>query len=113
MGLSNLFTVGADSWDTFWFNNWLDHWAIQEAILKQKNIQTVLYQIQPWDPNDIPGILERHQQFHNEMNKAVGQNQQGVDLTEIDFSKASAIEAWVDDHYQEHLAMRAVLTLGI
>src|SRR5215472_1359182 len=113
MGLANLFHGTKEEWDYFWFNNWLDHWAIQEAILKQLNIQTVLFQIQPWDFNDQGGILERHQQFHNEMNAAIGSKGQAEDLSEIDFSKPSAIDAWVNAHYQEHLNMRNFLVLAI
>jgi len=113
MGLANLFHGTKEEWDVFWFNNWLDHWAIQEAILKQLSIQTVLFQIQPWDFNDQGGILERHQQFHNEMNAAIGSKGQAEDLSEIDFSKPSAVEAWVNAHYQEHLNMRNFLVLAI
>lgn len=109
MGLANLFrpAPGADGWQEFWFNNWIDHQDIQQAIQKQLSVNQDIYIINPWLDADAAAILQRHQQFHNDMDGALGIN--GEDLSSIDFKNERAIEEWVFAHYQDHLAAHQIL----
>ena len=109
MGLANLFrpAPGDDGWQEFWFNNWIDHQDIQQAIQAQLSVNQEIYIINPWLDSDASAILQRHQQFHNDMDGAVGIN--GEDLSSIDFKNQRAIEEWVFQHYQDHLAAHQIL----
>ena len=109
MPLANIFLPypGEEGWQTFWFNNWQDHWAIQEAILKQKSVNQFLYVINPWDDGDANGILQRHQQFHNDMNLELGIN--GSDLSQLDLKNPQSVRAWCWLHFYEHNAAHQIL----
>ena len=109
MGLANLFrpAPGDDGWQEFWFNNWIDHQDIQQAIQAQLSVNQEIYIINPWLDSDASAILQRHQQFHNDMDGALGIN--GEDLSSIDFKNQRAIEEWVFQHYQDHLAAHQIL----
>ena len=109
MGLANLFrpAPGDDGWQEFWFNNWIDHQDIQQAIQAQLSVNQEIYIINPWLDSDAAAILQRHQQFHNDMDGALGIN--GEDLSSIDFKNQRAIEEWVFQHYQDHLAAHQIL----
>ena len=111
MGLANLFRPppGSAGWQEFWFNNWIDHQDIQQAIQKELQVNQEIYIIQPWIDSDIPAILQRHQQFHNDMNGALGIN--GQDLSTLDINSEKAIEEWVWQHYSEHQAAHQILNL--
>ena len=109
MPLANLWRPqpGLDGWEVYWFNNWIDHQEIQQAIEKQLKVNQVIYIIQPWDNTDAAGILQRHQQFHNDMNAAL--NTAGQDLSELDVKDQAAVQAWVYQHYLEHQQVREAL----
>ncbi len=111
MGLANLFRPepGDDGWQDYWFNNWIDHQDIQQAIQKLLAVNQEIYIIQPWLNSDAPAILQRHQQFHNDMNGALGLS--GQDLSSLDIKSEKAIEEWVYVHYQEHMAAHQILNI--
>jgi hypothetical protein len=96
-------------WDQFWFENWIDHQDIQEAVLKSLSINMDNYVITPWNPNDIEGALLRHQFLHNSMNAAIGAA--GQDLGVLDFDDPESVRDWVYNHYQEHLAAHEALEI--
>jgi hypothetical protein len=112
MGLVNLSAVDPElrQWTDFWFNNWIDHQEIQQALQKKTGINFPVYLIDPWVESSSNAILKRHQFYHNDMNSIIGIN--GQDLSEINFEDQTAVQAWVYQHYQEHLAARQVLGLA-
>lgn len=89
--------------------NFQDHLEILEAIQKQYNVKLTEYVIDPWLDSDKDGILERHQQYHNDMDGIL--RIEGNDLSTVDFKKDNEVKAWIQIHYQEHLNART--TLGI
>ena len=109
MGLANLFrpAPGDDGWQEFWFNNWIDHQDIQQAVNKLKGLNNEVYQIDPWNEQAKDAILLRHQFFHNDMNSALGLN--GSDLTSLDFKDKEAVKGWIYSHYLEHQSVRLFL----
>lgn len=100
---------GQNGWETFWFNNWIDHQQIQQAILAQSGVDQVIYVIDPWTNSDANGILQRHQQYHNDMNEAL--NLGGQDLSTIDFNNAESLKSWLQQHFTEHQSARAALNI--
>lgn len=102
MGLVNLLQPppGDDGWNEFWFNNWIDHQDIQQAIQAQTGINQTIYVIDPWRTDDANGILQRHQQYHNDMNAVLGIA--GEDLSTLNLKSEQAIRDWVWQHYSEH-----------
>lgn len=84
-----------------------DHLEIMQAIQKQKNVRLTEYLIDPWMDADKEGILERHQQFHDDMNQQLNLN--GNDLSSVDFQKQNEVQAWVSLNYFEHNAARTAL----
>jgi hypothetical protein len=101
---------GSDKWRAFWFFNWQDHWAIANQIQSVLKIPQTLYLITPWDQDFAEDILERHQRYHNDMNAAVGAG--GQDLSIIDFNSKTAVQYWIESHYQEHLRLRQTLNIA-
>lgn len=58
------------------------------------------YPLDPIDFND-PGIfIYNHQQMHNDLNTVLGVF--GNDLTDVDFSKAPELSAWIQLNASEH-----------
>lgn len=107
MGLVNLVTPDLTGWSFFWWNNWIDHQEIQQAIQKQTGMNDTIYVIIPWDQDAADSLLEKHQQYHDDMNDALGLG--GQDLSNVDFKNPQAIRAWAWLHYQEHLAAHEAL----
>lgn len=108
MGLVDLWTEKPD-WSVFWFNNWISHQDIVQAIGKQKSIPLTMYAIDPWVQDAAEDILARHQEFHDDMNLALGIG--GQDLSELDFNDPAAVQAWVYQNFMEHQAAHAALRL--
>lgn len=100
MGLANLFNPEIEGWTNFWFCNWIDHQEIQQAIQKKTGANEQVFVITPWADVDANGILQRHQQYHNNMNAALGID--GQDLSTLDFKDPRAVADWAYAHYQEH-----------
>jgi hypothetical protein len=111
MSLPNIITPppGPNGWSEFWWNNWIDHQDIQQAIQVQEKLDLEVYVIWPWQDSDTNGLLQSHQEFHDDMNAALGLN--GQDLSSINFNDAEAVSAWIWEHYIEHQA--AHMALGI
>lgn len=111
MGLPNLYQPpeGQRGWQEYWFNHFQDHVEIVQAIRKQLNIDLPVYIIDPWSEFDQSGILERHTQFHNDMNLVLGIP--GNDLSTVDFKKANEVKAWVYLNYTEHQNAHASLAI--
>lgn len=107
MGLANLYRPPEDGWDDFWFNNWIDHQDIAQAITKQNNVSMTIYVIDPWSDASADGILERHQQYHNDMNSALGLA--GQDLSDLNLEDETKVKAWQWIHYLEHQAAHQAL----
>lgn len=105
MGLVNISAFAGIN--DFWWNNWNDHLEIVEAINKAMGLNLPTYVIHPWQEGDQAGILERHQQLHNDMQEALGI--QGSDLQLVDFGDPSSRDAWVYSNYQQHLQARTIL----
>lgn len=114
MGLPNLAALPphdhAGYWDEFWFQNWIHHQDIQDAItIANPTILQTTYIIIPWVPSDVTGCLLRHQFFHNDMNAVTGYG--GQDLTSLNFKDPESVKEWVYNHYQEHLAADTTLDI--
>ncbi len=81
--------------------------ATADAIVNL--VQLTEYVIDPWRDEDKDGILERHQQYHNDMNALY--NLAGNDLSEVDLKKEDEKKAWVWLNYGEHLNIHQKLGL--
>jgi hypothetical protein len=110
MGLANLLSPpsGPNGWQEFWFNNWIDHQTIQQAVNKTQGVNNETYQIDPWSDAAKDELLQKHQLYHNDMNSALGLN--GSDLSVLDFKDKEAVKNWVNSHYLEHQSVRLYLT---
>jgi hypothetical protein len=110
MGLPNLLVPppGEDGWREYWFYHYQDHLEIVQALSKL-GFAVSNYIIDPWVNEDKDGILERHQQFHNEMNAIMGIA--GADLSDVDFRRENEVRAWVYLNYQDHLSAHVELNI--
>ena len=100
MGVPNLFNP--DDFGQFWWFNWQDHWALQEAVNKQKTLNNPIYNIWPWNEKDQENLFLLHQQFHNDMNAATGNA--GNDFTHPPLKDLAAMKTWYFNHMTEHSA---------
>jgi len=110
MGLPDIYypPPGDDGWREYWFNHYNDHLEIVQAIQK-RGVPLTVYIINPWDSDDKDSILERHQQFHNDMDQVLGIA--GNDLSTLDFKKQNEVQAWIQLNYQEHLSAHTILDI--
>ena len=109
MPLANLYLPepGPEGWRNFWFNNWIDHQTIQQAIQSKYAVNQTVFVIDPWADFDASGILQRHQQYHNEMNSQLQLS--GSDLSVLDFKKQEDVKAWCYSHWLEHQSVHQFL----
>jgi hypothetical protein len=109
MGLPNLFypPEGDAGWREYWYMHFQDHLEILQAIQKLQNVKLTEYIIYPWDLSDKDGILERHQQYHNDLNGSLYLN--GSDLSELDFNNQNEVKAWIQLNFYDHQNARAKL----
>ena len=109
MPLPNIYypPPGKEGWQTFWFNVFIDHQDIQQAVNKQLGVNDPIYPILPWVEENANNLLELHQEFHNDMNGALGLASQ--DLSTIDFKDPASVQSWCYNHYQEHAAAHSAL----
>lgn len=98
--------TGWDQW-AYWHDR--DHIEIHDAIFKLKGINLPIYVIYPVDRQGFQGWLERHQQYHNDMNGVLGLN--GDDLTGLDPNKAAELQAWLWLNFSEHQNARTNLAI--
>ena len=112
MGLPDLYfppSLTENGWREYWFQHWIDHQDIVQAIQAKTGLQLQMYLIDPWVDSDKDGILERHQQYHNDMDLALGIA--GNDLTSVDQKKENEVKSWVYLNYQEHLSAHTILNI--
>jgi hypothetical protein len=109
LGIQSLLNVPKDpiGWSYFSFNNRDSHDAIAAAILTQKNIRLNRYELEPLNPQDLAGWLQRHSQTHNEQNAAL--KTQGQDLQDVNLRDEKQLVAWIWDHYLEHSVLHQAL----
>lgn len=67
-------------------------------------------QIDPIAFFDLQDWLGRHQQWHNDINAALGLA--GFDLSDLDFKNQKQLEAWTRLHVQEHVQWQTVTGIG-
>ena len=108
MGLVDLYSPHTD-WNLLWFNNWISHQDIVQAVMSQKNIALTMYQIDPWIDADSDNILGRHAQYHQDMNAVLGVN--GADLSVLDINDKDKVQWWIWQHFMEHQAAHTALKL--
>ena len=111
MGLPDIYSPpdGEEGWKEYWFQHWIDHQQIVQAIKAKTGISLTMYIIDPWLADDKDGILERHQQYHTDMNGVLGIA--GSDLTQVDANKPNELKAWLYLQYQEHLQAHTILNI--
>ena len=102
MGLPNLLQPppGEAGWREFWFCHWQDHLEILEKLQDLFSVKLTTYVIDPWLQTDKTGILERHQQYHNDMNELLHIG--GTDLSEIDFPEQGYGAGMAAHQFLEH-----------
>jgi hypothetical protein len=110
MSLPSIFSPppGDAGWGEYWFAHFQDHLDIVQAIQKT-GIPLTVYMIDPWLDGDKDGILDRHQQFHNDMNAVLATP--GQDLSELDTKDPAKVAEWVYLQYQEHLNAHIALNI--
>ena len=110
MGLPQILTPppGDAGWREYWFQHYQDHLDIVQK-LQSLGIPLTVYAIYPWFDPGKDTILELHQQYHDDMNLALGTS--GSDLSELDFKKPNEVESWAWLNYLEHQAVHQSLGL--
>lgn len=65
------------------------------------------YDIYSWsdDPQFVTGWLSNHQTIHTVLRS--GANLTGIDLSQVDLTDDEQFAEWMDDHSQEHIALRS------
>lgn len=102
MPLVNLLNVPQtkEEWDIFSFSHRDSHKKIIQAIQAQNTVILSEYELDPINPEDVQGFLNRNQQAHQDMNRAL--QTQGSDLSEVDLNDPKQLQAWISAHYKEH-----------
>lgn len=110
MGLPNLLYAAPNeaTWREFWFYHYQDHLEIVQA-LSTLGFPVQNYVMNPWVSSDHEGILEQHQQYHNDMNQILAVA--GADLSTLDFKKENEVKGWIYLNYQEHLSAHTLLNI--
>lgn len=109
--LASLYNVFKDNigLQQFSFANNDEHVRINEAVLKQRNIQLPTYILDPISASDPSNWLYMHQNIHNLMDSVLGIA--GNDLSDVDFKNPEQLSSWIWLHAQEHY--QAAQILGI
>lgn len=87
----------------------IDHQDVADAVRAQFGIDLPQYEIDPMSFTKDSLFLLRNQQMHNDCNSVLGTS--GVDLSALDFSDASQIQAWLWLHFEAHRAWHEVLRI--
>ena len=111
MALSTLYNIpqNDEQFNVFSFSNRDEHNKIAMALASAYNLQVPYYVIDPMPLADLGTWLEQHQNLHNIMNVATGQ--QSNDLTTVDFSNDDQRAEWIWLHAQEHYKVATYLEL--
>jgi hypothetical protein len=79
------------------------------TVTISKPTRLTMYQIYPFSPTGVGEWLINHQNFHDDMNRALSIS--GVDLQTVDFQNQAEADLWVDLNFREHLS--AAKKLGL
>ena len=111
MALSTLYNIpqNDEQFNVFSFSNRDEHNKIAMALVNIYNISAPYYVIDPMPMQDLGTWLEQHQELHNVMNGATGQ--QSNDLETVDFSDDNQRAEWIWLHAQEHYKVASFLGL--
>jgi hypothetical protein len=96
-------------WAIWSYHHYISHTAIRQAIQAKKAVNLVDYAIDPINPSDITGFLQRNAQLHLEMNGVLGLPSQ--DIQDVDLSDERQKIAWIEIHHHEHFDAEAALGL--
>lgn len=106
-GLYNVPTTDAEL-ATWAFNHQAHHQDIA-AALAAKGVQMPMYILDPFDPNDMQGWLDNHQQLHFIQDAALGI--EAYNLDSVEWSDVNQRSGWIFLNAQEHI--QAADKLGI
>lgn len=89
-----------DEWQIFSWNHRFSHQQIINTIASKTGIRLTDWQLDPINPYDVPGFLERNSQAHIDMNNILGL--QTIDLQDVNFQDYNQKQAWFFLHFLEH-----------
>lgn len=95
-------------WQIWSWHHRLSHDEIRQALFK-RGVSVVDYAIEPINPSDPSGFLQRNSQLHLEMNNALSLGSQ--DLQDVNLGNEDQKVSWIMVHWREH--QDAEVTLGI
>lgn len=114
MSLATLLTPpdinNSGSLSEFSFSNQDEHRKIALAVQAQKNLQLVIYPLDPIEPYGIEQWFQLHQQAHNDMSNAL--NIANFDISEVDFKNRDQLQAWLWLHFTMHQEAAQMLGLN-
>lgn len=96
-------------WDRWSFDNRDSHDRIRAAIAAKGGPRLGDYQLDPINPQDSGGWLERHSQTHKDMDSAIGA--QSSDMLDVDLTDENQLQAFIYEHWQEHQTAERALGL--
>lgn len=102
MSVANLINPPQSDKDiqTFSFANQDHHNRVSIAIKQAGGATITPQEVDPIAFFDFERWLERHQQWHNDINSGLGLA--GFDLSDLDFKNPKQLNAWVSLHFREH-----------
>jgi hypothetical protein len=99
--------AGADGWELYQYQNWVDHQLITQAIAAQKGVQLPTYPMQVMSMDRLDEWLELNEQAHQDMAGVIAVPHR--DLTDLDIGDPEAVQGWVWDQAIEHAAAHQLL----
>lgn len=80
----------------------------QKAAALAKPVSVPDFDIFSWrdEPEFVQQWLVSHEAIHSQLR--VGANLTGIDFSLVDFSNPQQFLEWMDDHAQEHIALRSI-----
>lgn len=102
--------VTPEDWTIWSFHHQLSHRAIIDAIFARDQIKLFDYSLDPLPPPDKLDIfLSQNQLSHQQINSIL--NTGAPDLSTVDLADVRQRTAWINIHYQLHLAAETALRL--
>lgn len=92
------------------FANQDHHNRVTDFIQNSTGAPVTVRQVDPIALFDFQDWLQRHQQWHNDINAALGLA--GFDLSDLDYKNKQQLEAWIRLHSQEHINWSTVSGVG-
>lgn len=99
--------VDADENHAWSFNHMVHHRDMNRVIYEITGQSLVEYSLDPWDPDNLTGLLLQHQIMHNNINAVLGTT--GYNLIQVNWNDASARAAWIALNGQEHRVVSAII----